>query len=70
MKFLSYEVGIIKPQPEICRKIVVEPGCKSDSCLSIGDTFIADYGRPIKNEFQARDLIGGTKSGTHILVTL
>lgn len=67
LKFLSYEMGFIKPEPEIYRKIVVESGCESELCLFIGDTFIADYDGPLKNGFQARHLIRGTKSGAHTL---
>lgn len=70
MKFLSYEVGFIKPDPEIYQKIIFESGCKSESCLFIGDTFIADYDGPIKNGFQARHLIRDQKSYDHTIRSL
>lgn len=70
LKFLSYEIGFIKPEPEIYRKIVVESGCKSESCLFIGDTFIADYDGPIKNGLQARHLVRNQKSYDHTIVSL
>lgn len=70
MKFLSYEVGFIKPDPEIYQKIIFESECKSESCLFIGDTFIADYDGPIKNGFQARHLIRDQKSYGHTIRSL
>ncbi|HTF96297.1 MAG TPA: HAD family hydrolase [Cellvibrio sp.] len=70
LKFLSYEVGFIKPEPEIYRKILLESGFKSESCLFVGDTFIADYDGPVKNGFQARHLVRNQRGGGHQISTL
>lgn len=70
LRFLSYEVGFIKPEPEIYRKILLESGFKSESCIFVGDTFIADYDGPVKNGFQARHLVRNQRGGGHQISTL
>ncbi len=70
LRFLSYEVGFIKPEQEIYQKIILESGFSSESCLFVGDTFIADYDGPIKNGFQARHLVRNQKSGGYQISTL
>jgi FMN phosphatase YigB (HAD superfamily) len=56
-RFLSYEVGFIKPEPEMYQTIGRRLNIPPKDCLFIGDTFIADYEGPIKNGFQARHLV-------------
>lgn len=70
LRFLSYEVGFIKPEPEIYQKIILESGFSGESCLFVGDTFIADYDGPVKNGFQARHLVRNQKSCGHQISTL
>jgi len=69
-RFLSYEVGFIKPEPQIYHRIVKDLCVTSARCLFIGDTFIADYEGPIKNGMQARHLIRGHPPASHTLSSL
>lgn len=46
-KFLSYELGAIKPEVQIYESILSRFNCEADQCLFIGDTFEADYVGPI-----------------------
>lgn len=69
-RFLSYEVGFIKPDPEMFQKILSNIGLPAKDCLFIGDTFIADYEGPINNGFQARHLVRGQVSQAHELTDL
>lgn len=48
LKGLSYELGTIKPEPEIYAWILKTAGVDAAETLFIGDTFIADYEGPIK----------------------
>lgn len=56
-KFLSYEVGFIKPESKIYDLISESTEIPKSSILFIGDTYLADYEGPIKNGFQARHLV-------------
>lgn len=58
-RFLSYEVGFIKPEPQMYHRIVTDLCVTSAQCLFMGDTFIADYEGPIQNGMQARHLTRG-----------
>ncbi|WP_062057833.1 HAD family hydrolase [Cellvibrio sp. OA-2007] len=69
-RFLSYEVGFIKPEPPMYNQIVTELRVKSAHCLFIGDTFIADYEGPIKNGMQARHLARDHPPTNHTLSSL
>lgn len=69
-RFLSYDVGIIKPEPQIYHRIVTELCVTSAQCLFIGDTFIADYEGPIQNGMQARHLTRGYPPASHTLSSL
>ncbi len=48
LKGLSYELGTIKPEPEIYAWILKAAGVDAAETLFIGDTFIADYEGPLK----------------------
>lgn len=69
-QFLSYEVGFIKPEPQMYQRIVTDLRVESSHCLFIGDTFIADYEGPIKNGMQARQLTRSQQQENHTLVSL
>lgn len=45
-QFLSYELGIIKPEAQIYESILRQFNCGAAQCLFIGDTFEADYAGP------------------------
>lgn len=69
-RFLSYEVGFIKPDLEMYQKILSNFGLPAKDCFFIGDTFIADYEGPINSGFQARHLVRGQVSQAHELTGL
>jgi HAD superfamily hydrolase (TIGR01549 family) len=67
LKCLSYEVGHIKPEPEIYQWISDRTNTSPTRCLFVGDTLLADYEGPKKFGFEARHLIrGSTSSGDTI----
>ena len=59
IRCMSYEVGFIKPEPEMYKTITdaarVEPG----ECLFVGDTYLADYEGPQKFGMRALHLVRG-----------
>jgi HAD superfamily hydrolase (TIGR01549 family) len=69
-RFLSYEVGFIKPEPLMYHRIVTDLCVDSAQCLFIGDTVIADYQGPIKNGMQARHLTRGHPPASQALSSL
>ena len=69
-KFLSYQIGFIKPEPQIYQRILDDTGWDNKACLFIGDTHHADYEGPIKAGFQARHLIRGEKTAGHVISSL
>jgi HAD superfamily hydrolase (TIGR01549 family) len=69
-RFLSYEVGFIKPEPLMYHRIMTDLCVDSAQCLFIGDTFIADYEGPIKNGMQARHLTRDYLLESHTLSSL
>lgn len=69
-RFLSYEVGFIKPEPLMYQRILMDLRVKSTQCLFIGDTFIADYEGPIKNGMQARHLTRDYPPANHTISNL
>lgn len=56
LKGLSYELGTIKPEPEIYAWILKTAGVDAAETLFIGDTFIADYEGPLKMGIHALHL--------------
>lgn len=46
MRCMSYEVGFIKPEPEIYRTIADIAQVNPGDCLFVGDTLLADYEGP------------------------
>ena len=43
IKCLSYQVGHIKPEPEIYAEIINKSGVQAADILFVGDTFLADF---------------------------
>jgi HAD superfamily hydrolase (TIGR01549 family) len=68
--FLSYEIGHIKPEPEIYDLICRSNNISPSSCLFIGDTYIADFEGPRKMGLQARHLVRGHKAGNYVIGSL
>lgn len=66
-KFLSYEIGYIKPDPEMYRHILDHTGWHSGNCLFIGDTFLTDYEGPTNSGFKARHLIRGENAKGYVI---
>lgn len=54
---LSYEVGFIKPEPEIYSWILERAGIDRQQCLFVGDTYIADYEGPNRMGMRAFHLV-------------
>jgi HAD superfamily hydrolase (TIGR01549 family) len=69
-KFLSYQIGFIKPEPKIYQYILDDTGWDGKDCLFIGDTYHADYEGPIKAGFQARHIMRGEKTAGHVINSL
>lgn len=40
-RYLSYECGFIKPEPEIYQNLVLAMGVEPQHCLFVGDTYLA-----------------------------
>lgn len=55
-KYLSYEIGFIKPENQMYDAIVKMRSIRKEEILFVGDTLLADYEGPIKYGFQARHL--------------
>ncbi|MFO1256819.1 MAG: HAD family hydrolase [Gammaproteobacteria bacterium] len=56
---MSYEVGFIKPDPEIYQWILDKKGVGAPQCLFVGDTLLADYDGPLSSGMNACHLIRG-----------
>lgn len=70
---MSYEVGFIKPDPEIYQWIIDKKGVDASQCLFIGDTLHADYYGPIGIGMEAYHLIRGDtpqKGKIHNLINI
>jgi HAD superfamily hydrolase (TIGR01549 family) len=65
--FLSYQIGFIKPEPQIYQHILANTGWDCNDCLFVGDTYHADYEGPVNAGFQARHLIRDTKMAGHVI---
>jgi FMN phosphatase YigB (HAD superfamily) len=70
LKFLSYEVGYIKPEVKMYQYIVERAGVNAEHCLFIGDTVLADYEGPKKFGFNAKHLIRGAAPNGDIIGSL
>lgn len=70
LRCLSYDVGFIKPEPEIYQWIIDRAGMNPPQCLFVGDTFLADYQAPKQLGFEARHLVRGMQSADETIGTL
>ena len=70
LKGLSYELGTIKPEPEIYAWILKTAGVDAAETLFIGDTFIADYEGPIKMGIPALHLTRKASAMPHEISSL
>ena len=66
----SYQVGAIKPEPEIYDWLTQASGVAPGSITFVGDNRIADYEGPSAFGFKAFHLIRGAKSESHIIGSL
>lgn len=57
LRCLSYEVGAIKPEPEIYQWILERSSLKPEEILFVGDTRGADFEGPMACGFNARHLV-------------
>lgn len=57
LRCLSYEVGAIKPEPEIYQWILERSSLKPEEILFVGDTRVADFEGPMACGFNARQLV-------------
>lgn len=69
-KFLSYEIGHIKPEREIYELITRSYQLAPTQCLFVGDSFHMDYEGPVKFGLQARHLVRTQPSCTHQIKSL
>jgi HAD superfamily hydrolase (TIGR01549 family) len=66
-KFLSYEVGCIKPDMYMYKNIADATNVSKEHTLFVGDNYICDYSGPLEFGFHARHLVRGEQgSGTAI----
>jgi HAD superfamily hydrolase (TIGR01549 family) len=63
IRCLSFEVGAIKPDPEIYDWIVQTSNVRAEKILFVGDTQLADYEGPVKFGFNAKHLVREQSSG-------
>lgn len=59
LKYLSFDVGHIKPEREMYQCIVKGAAVNAEHCLFVGDTWLADYEGPKQFGFVAKHLIRG-----------
>lgn len=57
IRFLSYEIGAIKPDPSVYEKVVEKSGAYIGNILFIGDSLIADYQGPKRFGFRSLHLV-------------
>jgi HAD superfamily hydrolase (TIGR01549 family) len=69
-RYLSYELGAIKPDREIYESIVAGTGLARRQILFIGDTSLADYEGPTQFGFRAKHLVRGQPSGSNTIASL
>ncbi len=59
IRCMSYEVGLIKPDPEIYRTVTELAQVDPAGCLFVGDTLLADYEGPRQYGMRALHLVRG-----------
>lgn len=69
-KFLSYECGFIKPEPEIYQGLVLSMGVPPQQCLFVGDTFLADVVGPKQAGMESIHLCRGANTTPNSIETL
>lgn len=69
-RYLSFEIGAIKPDRVIYESIVAATGLSPKQILFIGDTFLADYEGPAQFGFQAKHLVRSQPSGGNSIASL
>ena len=69
-RYLSYEIGAIKPDSAIYESIVTGTGIAPGQILFIGDTLLADYEGPTKFGFRAKHLVRSQPSGVNSIASL
>lgn len=57
IRCMSYEVGLIKPEPEIYRTVADIAQVNPGDCLFVGDTLLADYEGPRQYGMRACHLV-------------
>lgn len=70
IRFLSYQLGCIKPEPQIYQAITKLAQLDPDKCLFIGDTLLADYQGPRQFGMQASHLVRGIPSSASSINSL
>jgi HAD superfamily hydrolase (TIGR01549 family) len=70
IRCLSFEVGAIKPEPEIYDWIVQTSNVQAEKILFVGDTQLADYDGPVKFGFNAKHLVREQSSGNFTIASL
>lgn len=70
LKGLSYELGTIKPEPEIYSWILQTAGIHAAETLFVGDTFIPDYEGPLKIGIPALHLARNGSTMPHEISSL
>jgi len=70
-RYLSYEIGAIKPDYGIYKSLIAGSGLVPGQILFIGDTWLADFEGPTKFGFRAKHLVRGQPSeGDSIIASL
>lgn len=59
IRCMSYQVGFIKPEPEIYGAIINAARIAPNKCLFVGDTLLADYEGPRQFGMRAYHLVRG-----------
>lgn len=68
--FMSYQIGFIKPEPEIYRVITDAARVAPSKCLFVGDTLLADYEGPRQFGMRACHLVRGQPSNGETINSL
>lgn len=69
-KFLSYELGCIKPDMYMYKNIADATHVSKEHTLFVGDNYICDYSGPLKFGFQARHLVRGEQGSDSVIGSL
>lgn len=70
IRSLSYEVGFIKPEPDIYQSVVSQTQALPEQCLFVGDTLLADYEGPRQFGMRACHLVRGVPRGEYSINSL